>query len=97
LAHRKGNTADCVSVSSRGHLSTHSADLAKCSSPVRRVPASLKNTQSSYLSAGSSALGSEYSGKKRRREFLDLASNSQSELVRFVLDTQGKLDKEGRG
>ena len=44
------------------------------------------------LSAGGSTIGSAQS-RKRRREFLDLDSDGgENELVRFVLDTQGRLE-----
>ena len=100
LATRKRDKADCISVgdSSECNLSTYSADAFACTSPrasdafnqgANLQPIKLCNQQS-YLSSA----GSHHSGKKRRREFLDMAQDSESELVKFVLDTQGKLSKK---
>ena len=53
--------------------------------------------QHSVLSAGGSTTGSAQS-RKRRREFLDLDSEGgENELVRFVLDTQGRLENGADG
>ena len=49
------------------------------------------------LSAGGYSTSSAKS-RKRRREFLDLETDGgENELVRFVLDTQGRLELNGDG
>ena len=88
-SHRKRDHAEtahspCPSTYSAGATHNHHAS-------AHLMPFNLQN-QHSVLSAGRSAAGSAKS-RKRRREFLDLdTEGGENELVRFVLDTQGRLE-----
>jgi len=92
----KPGDAISVGAASNDNLSTYSADVGgmSCASPRARGPITLLNQHQCFSAGGyGSTSGSQLSSRKRRREYLDLdESNNESELVRFVLDTQGKLE-----
>lgn len=83
--HAETAHSPCPSTYSAGATHNHYGPSAQI------MPFNLQN-QHSVLSAGRSAAGSSKS-RKRRREFLDLDTDGgENELVRFVLDTQGRLE-----
>ena len=79
--------------------STHSAEANQTHHANQIMSFNLLQNQHSVLSAGGDSTTNSAKSRKRRREFLDLDTEGgcENELVRFVLDTQGRLERGAAG